>query len=227
MKPTIYLTADTETVGLPPRNFVYDFGYTIHDKQGNIFMRRNFLVRDVITDPRKMMSAFYAKKIFSFYIPALDSNKIKLWEWVEIAEQLAEDIILFDVDVIAAYNARFDFGALQRTNALIGKTRRIVPRPIDRLCIWNFACNVLLNRDSYHKTAQANGWITRANNYHTTAEHTYRYINGVHDFTESHTALDDAEIETEILVYCFRQHKRTPLNELPYMPWQIAQELAA
>jgi len=201
IKQKIFLTLDTETVGLPPKNFVYDVGYTIHNKAGEIFAARSFLVRDVITDPKKMMSAFYAKKIFSFYIPALDEGTMKLWD------------------------ANFDIRDMNSTNALL-KGAPIIPRPVDRLCIWNFACNVLLNRPTYHAMADANGWRSRAGNVRTTAEHTYRYITGLTDFIESHTALHDAEIETDILTRCFAQKKTIPYNELPAMPWQIAQKVA-
>ena len=48
---------DTETVGLNPRNFVYDIAWVITDRFGNISKRRNFLIEEVITDGQKMMSA--------------------------------------------------------------------------------------------------------------------------------------------------------------------------
>lgn len=220
-----FLTLDTETVGLPPKNFVYDLGYTIHDKSGNVFLKRNFLVRDIITDPSKMMSAFYAKKIFSYYIPAIDAGKISLWNWSDIAAQLAADMVEHSVNVITAYNARFDIGAMRSTNSILNGSQ-IVPYPVRMICIWNFACKVLLNRSTYHRLAAQHGWISDAGNVRTTAEHTYRYITGIYDFIESHTALDDAIIETAILAKCFDQKKKIPYDDLATMPWQIAQEVA-
>jgi hypothetical protein len=35
----------------------------------------------------------------------------------------------------------------------------------------------------------------------------YRYITGNTDFIESHTGLEDVDIERQILAYCFRKHK--------------------
>ena len=225
IKTKIFQTIDTETCGLKPHNTVYDIGYTIHDKRGNIFAQRNWLVRDIITDADKMMGAFYAKKIFSYYIPALDSGKVKLADWSEIAAQMTADILTYGVDVIAAYNAGFDLAAIRATSQATGYTKAIVPHPVDRLCIWAAACQTLLNRPTYHRAAAAHGWISDAGNVRTTAEHTFRYLTGQPDFIESHTALDDALIETFILSQVFRQKKPIPYNDFSGT-WQRAQKCA-
>jgi DNA polymerase III epsilon subunit-like protein len=227
IKQKTFLTLDTETCGLPPQNLVYDIGWTIHNKAGDIVTRRNFLARDIITNPAVMMGAFYAKKIFSFYIPALDLQTVRLASWSDIVATLAADVVAHNVDCVTAYNARFDVGAIRATNKALGITAKILPRPVDILCIWQFACTALLNRSSYHRLAAKHGWISDAGNVRTTAEHTYRYITGNADFVEGHTALSDAEIETDILAYCFRQKKPIPYNDLSGMPWQKAQQVVA
>lgn len=226
IKQKTILTLDTETVGLQPVNFVYDLGYIIHNKKGEVKQTRSFLVKEIITDGNKMMGAFYAKKIFSYYMPALDSGAVKLVAWSDIVATIAADVIEHDVDIIAAYNANFDIGALRAT-AKVLNTGKILPRPVDLLCIWEFACNTLLNRRGYHSVAAANEWISEAGNVRTTAECTYRFITGEHDFVESHTALHDAKIETHILTKCFASKKKIPYNSLAYMPWQQAQRIAA
>jgi hypothetical protein len=40
-----------------------------------------------------------------------------------------------------------------------------------------------------------------------TAEILYRYITGNLEFEESHTGLEDVDIERQILAYCFAKHK--------------------
>ena len=40
------------------------------------------------------------------------------------------------------------------------------------------------------------------------AETVYRYITRDTDFVESHTGLEDVKIETLIMAYCYRQHKK-------------------
>ena len=50
------LVLDTETVGL--EGHVYDVGYAITNKRGDIALERNWLVEENFTNPKKMMGAF-------------------------------------------------------------------------------------------------------------------------------------------------------------------------
>ena len=54
-KKTI-LTLDTETVGL--EGHVYDVGYCITNKRGDILAERNWLVEENFTNAKRMMGAF-------------------------------------------------------------------------------------------------------------------------------------------------------------------------
>jgi len=66
--------------------------------------------------------------------------------------------------------------------------------------LWGLSCEHLINNDCYKETCKANDWLTASGQYYkTSAETTYRFIKGNDDFIESHTALDDATIESEIL----------------------------
>lgn len=224
IKPRTILLADTETVGLPPKNYVYDLGYVITNKRGDVLQSRNFLIREIMTNPNLMMRAFYAKKVFSFYIPALDLSTMRLTPWADVRAIMADDVRRYNVDVVAAYNLRFDMGAIRATNKLLN-AGKILPRPVDLLCIWQFACQTFLNSTGYHLAAEKFGWISEAGNVRTTAEKAYAYITGENDFIEGHTALSDALIENEILSHCFRQKKKIPYNDLHPMPWQLAQDV--
>lgn len=65
--------------------------------------------------------------------------------------------------------------------------------------IWYLAVENLLNSDDYKKKAIENSWISHSGKFFSTnAENAYRFIRNDTDFIESHTALDDARIETEI-----------------------------
>ena len=73
--------------------------------------------------------------------------------------------------------------------------------------LWGLACEHILDSDEYRETCKANGWKTESGKYYkTSAETTFRFITGATDFEEAHTALNDAEIETEIFSII---HKRT------------------
>lgn len=56
--------------------------------------------------------------------------------------------------------------------------------------------------------ALANNWVSPAGNFQTSAEVAYRYLNCNPDFAEEHKGLEDVLIEYEILLRCFRQHKK-------------------
>ena len=212
---------DTETVGLPPRNFVYDMGWIVTDRKGNIQKKRNFLIEEVITDGKKMMGAFFAKKIFSYYIPALDSGKINLISLNDMQDIMYDD--LTECQTVAAYNVGFDLSALHNTVDICNGQQEILFGDFDILCLWNFACEALLSTPTYWKAASTHGWQSRAGNFTTTAESTYRFITGDPKFVESHTALDDCMIENEILKACFAKKKTIPYNKYNNSPWRKAQ----
>ena len=54
--------------------------------------------------------------------------------------------------------------------------------------------------EEFKKWCEEHEAFSDSGNYSTTAENVYRYISGIDDFVEEHTALADSEIETEILL---------------------------
>jgi len=212
------ITIDTETADLTGN--VYDIGYIIHDKQGNIELERNFLVREIFTNPDIMMGGFYAKKTFSHYAPMLNDGSIKLESWQTITETMREDFK--NADVLAAYNLGFDLRVLKKThNALIGNAAPIFSAPVKLLDIWQFACETKLSQKLYRQLATEQGWVSAAGNLKTNAECAYRFCSGEWGFIEQHTALDDAQIEMQILKYCFASKKKIPYGVYNKAPWKI------
>ena len=213
------LTLDTETVGL--EGHVYDVGYIIHDKRGNIALERNWLVEENFTNPKKMMGAFYAGKHFTHYARMLQDGLITLKPWDEIVEQLNADILEHSVDVIAAYNAGFDFRVMAQTHADLGYSGKVLDSALEILDIWQFACETKLSQKAYATIARDMGWVSPAGNIKTGAEFAHRYCSGDHSFIEDHTALSDARIEVAILAQCYAQKKRVPYGKINGQPWRI------
>ena len=232
MKPKHFLTADTETLGLSPNNFVYDFAYTIATRK-TIKLTRSFLVREILCNPGFIMRGFNNKewrtmfgvKIFIDYIPALDESRMKIYNWRDIVETLREDMRTYDVKVFAAYNINFDTRALGKTQHAICAGGKILEYKPDLLDLWLFACVGALNTKLYHDVARKQGWISPADNVRTTAEKTYAFLTGNYDFVEKHIALDDAIIETEILQRLLAKKKTIPYNQVQTMSWQHAQTI--
>ena len=220
----IIMVLDTETCDLS--GSVYDVGYTITNKKGDILATRNWLVKEIFTDASRMMGAFYAKKMFSHYAPMLDDGLVKLTAWADIVEQIRADVRDYGINIISAYNAGFDLRVMRNTNAMLGDGSAILPKGLKVLDIWQFACETKLSQRTYKKLARANGWVSPAGNIKTGAEFCYRYTSNNPNFIEDHTALSDAIIETQILASCFAQKKRVPYGKVNAQPWRLVQDRA-
>jgi len=218
MAQNIFMVLDTETCDL--KGHVYDVGYTITNKRGEILSEYNALVSEIFTDAEKMMGAFYARKMFSHYAPMLDSGEISLVSWADIVANIQADVSVYNVNVLSAYNLGFDRRVMGQTNELLGNGS-IFQSPIKQLDIWQFACEAKLNTATYKQLANEQGWVSAAGNIRTGAEYAYRFCRGDWGFIEDHTALSDARIETAILADCFSAKKRVPYGIVNAQPWRI------
>lgn len=235
MRAKVFLINDNETTGLGKRAIVFDFAYVIATRKKTL-VERSFLVEEIITSPRHMLGAIdnpdwrqtFGGKIFRHYLPELDHSKITIKPWREILAIMRDDILTYDVSVFSAYNLNFDLGALNRTHNVIAEKSLNFSR-LDLLCLWNFACVTVCDLPFYHRVAKqqndGDDWISLAGNVRTNAEKVYAYLTGNFDFIESHTALHDAQIETEIMQRLLAKKKRIPYNEVDHMPWRKAQRI--
>jgi len=214
----IFLVLDTETADLTGN--VYDVGYTITNKRGEILREYTALVSEIFTDADLMMGGFYAKKTFSHYAPMLDAGEISLVPWLDIVSTMQADIADYGVNVLAAYNLGFDKRVMSHTNKLLGNGPVFATAP-KMLDIWQFACETKLNSATYKSLAFDQGWVSAAGNIRTGAEYAYRFCAGDWGFIEDHTALSDAKIETSILAACFAAKKRVPYGIVNGQPWRI------
>ncbi len=235
MKQKTFLTLDTETTGIGARPMVFDFAYVIATRT-KILLERKFLIREILTNPKIMLGALYNKtwrdmmggKLFRHYIPGLHSGELQLFGWRDALEIMRDDILTYGVDVIVAYNLPFDLRAMNKTHQRITEKNINFSR-FDLLCLWEFSCSTVCKEALYHDIAwqqgRAAGWITDADNIRTNAEKVYAYLSGDLNFVESHTALEDAQIETEILQRLLAKRKTIPYNIMDHMPWRKAQIL--
>ena len=212
------MVLDTETCD--KYGNVYDVGYTITNRKGEVLSTYNALVAEIFTDGSKMMGAFYAKKLFSHYAPMLQRGEIALTPWAEIVAQIQADVSAYGVNVLAAYTLGFDRRVMRQTNGLLGDGP-IFSAPVDMLDIWQFACETKLSQARYKEIALNLGWISGAGNIKTGAEYAYRFCSGDFGFIEDHTALSDAIIETQILAACYACKKSVPYGIMNAQPWRI------
>jgi DNA polymerase III epsilon subunit-like protein len=110
---------------------------------------------------------------------------------------------------VSAHNARFDYNALNTTQRWLTKSkyRYFFPYGTEVWDTLKMARSVVSKTPTYKRFCQENNYMTKNNQVRLTAEILYRYITRNLDFIESHTGLEDVEIERQILSYCFRKHK--------------------
>ena len=210
-----YMVLDTETCpidrtidGVSPDNMlVYDIGFCIVDKKGNVYKKGSYIVSEIFFGEHygKLQSSYYANKI-PMYMQDIAKGSRKVKTWSEISYILKKVLEEFDINTVVAHNARFDFGVLQTTKKYLDEYS-MLPY-IEWYDTLKMARSVLGKMPTYKRFCQENGYITKNGQLRYTAEIVYRYIKQDDDFVESHTGLEDTLIEKEILAYCFKQHKK-------------------
>ena len=188
---------------------VYDMGWAVTDKHGNIYRKKSFVNSDIFFHEAELMkSAYYANKIPK-YLEDIEAGKRIVANTYGIRSALLNDIADFAVDTVCAHNARFDYNSLNSTERWTTKSKYRYFLPYG-ITVWDslkMARSVIGKMPTYRKFCEDNGYITKNNQLRFTAEILYRFISRDNDFIESHTGLEDVEIEAQIMAYCFRQHK--------------------
>lgn len=212
------IVLDTETCPVdknlnkvsPQNMWVYDCGWAIVDKRGNVYRTRSFVNADIFLDEKNLMkSAYYADKIPSYWKDIKDGNRI-LTSFYNIRKTLLEDMQEFNVIEVYAHNMRFDYGTLNNTERWLTKSkyRYFFPYGTEICDTLKMSRDVLKTMPTYKRFCEENGYMTKNNQPRYTAEIIYRFITRDLEFSESHTGLEDVMIEKEILAYCFKQHKK-------------------
>ena len=250
--------AQRKTIGIS-KPLIYDIGWTIIDRQGRTYDRKNFLISEIFSVPAIFDTAYYAYKR-PLYLEKLQAGEIVLTDWRTATKELED--ALNAVKAVGAYNAAFDFKKaipftelyinklyspdfhdwLDYQNYLIDRAangfrnqRTTSRKPTDEneifrfrggvyplFDIWALACEHIRASDEYRDFAWDEGLLTDSGKYYkTSAEVAYRFISRNREFVEAHTALDDAEIESEILASIIRKDKKKLKMGIVAFPFRI------
>lgn len=264
-----YMIFDCETATLPLVNnypkavrktisiampLIYDMGYTIVDRKGHIYAKRNFLISEIFSVPAIFDTAYYKDKR-QIYLDLLSKNEIELTTWKTATRLFEYDLSL--VESVGAYNAMFDYKKAiafteQYINALysphysaweqiqnkrmeqIAKGSKPKNKNFDKdnftfrgknfplFDLWGLSCIYLLNNNEYRQFCYDNNLFSASEKYFsTTAENTFRFITDNSNFEEAHTALNDAEIESEIFGLITKKSKNKYEMGIIYFPFRI------
>lgn len=154
-------------------------------------------------------SMFDFKKAIPFtelYIQKLYSPDFYKWE--EMQNKLCESIA---------------YGNTKQNNREFERTVfRFRDNVYDLFDVWGLSCEHIMNNNEYKQMCIDNGWQTASRKYFkTSAETCFRYFSKELEFEESHTAIDDTIIESELFVEILKRTKFKFEIGITYFPFRI------
>jgi hypothetical protein len=204
-RKALFLVLDTETAGGFNFPLIYNIGWKIIDKKGNTYLKEEYLINEIFFNEKLMNFAYYKEKL-PFYYNELKKGKILAVNAAFVWERLEDIKKTFPKIKICAYNAGFDKFALECTFNKPFESENFID-------IWNMFFTFTEKSKKYQDFCEKNGYVYfdrwKNKKFRTNAEVAYRYIKNNLSFIEAHTALNDVEIEAEILTYIIRQKKKT------------------
>ena len=187
----------------------YDFGFAVIDSHGRVYEKFSFVNSDIyIYEKDLMRSAYYANKLPQYEKDIAEGRRI-MANTYNIRRIILEKIKEYNCKYVCAHNTRFDLNACNNIQRWTTKSkyRYFFPYDIEFWDTLKMARDVLGNRPTYRKFCEENGYLTKQNQCRYTAEVIYQYIMQDTDFSESHTGLEDVEIEVQILAYLVSRKK--------------------
>ena len=183
---------------------VYDLGLMVIDENGKIYDQISMVNEDVFFGmPESMQNAYYADKIPQ-YLEDMRMGKRKIVNSWQMYKTFAEMFRKYDISAVVAHNAFFDVKVLNSTMRYQTKSRVrwFLPWGIEIIDTLKLARNTFGKDPKYVEWCKENGYMTNhaIPRPRLTAEILYRYITGNDEFIESHTGLEDVQIEADIFL---------------------------
>ena len=222
-----YLVLDVETANSTDDPLVYDLGFAVCDRKGNIYEAESYVVSDIFYKETELMqTAYYHEKLPKYY-EGIKEKAFKVINFYMAKKRIADLIEKYNIKAVCAYNASFDTKALNTTQRYLtnSKYRYFLPYGTEVYCIWHMACQVICTQKRYIKFCLDNGFVSESGNIKTSAETVFAYMTKNEKYEECHTGLQDVLIETQIMAKCFAQHKKMN-KKINRLCWRIPQSKA-
>ena len=202
-----FMVFDTETTNDIDCPIMYDFGFAIIDKNGNVYRKGSFVVADVFLDKELMESAFFAEKI-PMYWEQIKSGERELKRLANIRKIVLDTMKEFDIKIVMAHNTRFDYRSTATTQRYMtnSKYRYFFPYGTEFWDTLKMAREIFSTDENYCAFCTENDFLTKNGKNKYTAEILYRYLTDDISFVDSHTGLEDVMIEKEIFVHCLQKN---------------------
>lgn len=203
-----FIVIDTETTNDIDFPLCYDIGFAVVDKKGRVYKKFSFVVAEIFFDKELMSSAYFSEKIPQ-YRKDIKKGKRKVRQIMTIRRILYQVCKKYNISVIMAHNARFDYKSLSLTLRYITKSkfRYFLPYGVSVYDTLKMSRKFFAKNYRYIQYCKKNGFVTKNNKPKFTAEIIYRYIIKDISFVESHTGLEDVLIEKEIFSYLYQRNR--------------------
>ena len=125
------MVVDVETAGGLDNPLVYDIGYAITDKRGNIYETRSFIIEEIFYNKPLMASAYYSEKIPK-YLKDISEGTRTVVSFLEMRNDFIALAEKYNIKTLSAYNLMFDMNALTNTIRYITKEpkAKFLPRTL-------------------------------------------------------------------------------------------------
>lgn len=202
-----FIVIDTETTNSLDDPITYDIGFVVMDTTGRVYEKKSYVVADIFLDEELMASAFFKEKIPQYW-EEIKAGKRELRRFDTIRRIFSQIVNKYDVKIISAHNARFDYRALNLTQRFLtsSKWRYFFPYGVEIWDTLKMARATLKHDAQFDQFCYDNEYLTQNMRKRFNAETLYRFITNDVSFIESHTGLEDVEIEKEIFLFCIRQN---------------------
>ena len=202
-----FIVIDTETTNSLDDPITYDIGFVVMDTTGRVYEKKSYVVADIFLDEELMASAFFKEKIPQYW-EEIKAGKRELRRFDTIRRIFSQIVNKYDVKIISAHNARFDYRALNLTQRFLtsSKWRYFFPYGVEIWDTLKMARATLKHDAQFDQFCYDNEYLTQNLRKRFNAETLYRFITNDVSFIESHTGLEDVEIEKEIFLFCIRQN---------------------
>ena len=129
---------------------IFDIGWTVADKKGNMFIKRNYLVDEVFTNMDLMKHAHYFNK-YPTYLRMLQDNKIKMKKWSYIIAKFEQDILDYSIKEGYAFNIAFDKKAMENTHRILTGREFLFwkANEMKTNCIWGMCAETIMSKKGY------------------------------------------------------------------------------
>lgn len=230
-KVNFILSVDTETIGsiyCPESVLPFEIGIKVYDNnEKKVVYAKSFIVRKLFNNKYAMLSSFSGNKYPKYKEFIKDKENYFVGSVRDIYTKIFGLIKRYNIKIMMAHNGQFDKTALDRLGNEFG-----IESPFNDLDLLDTMqiSTIITDTKKYVDFCKKNkgiknamnesAFITNSGRVRLTAQAIYAFITNNPNYEESHTALDDIDIEIRIYEESYNRlgNKLVKLNIAPN--WQ-------